>query len=255
LPSHTSHKLQPLDVAIFGPLKTAYREQVELLYRGGAGTVGKQHFTLLYSRARDVAFTRCNIEAAWEKTGLHPFNEERVLNDIHRPQIEHEPVDSIASQVVLPSAGDVQQTPVTSDGFARLRHLIEGEAKCFSDQGRHRLQKAFHAAERAMANRDLLKQENADLFEQNCEKQVRISVKSTVVGSGKVMSYQDILEAQQKRSRAPSKTRSPRPTSNKQQRPAPTKSKDNHVRQAELQKAARDIDDCEFQDYCHVLDL
>jgi hypothetical protein len=29
LPSHTSHKLQPCDVAAFGPLKTAYREQVE----------------------------------------------------------------------------------------------------------------------------------------------------------------------------------------------------------------------------------
>jgi DDE superfamily endonuclease len=45
LPSHTSHKLQPCDVGVFGPLKTAYREQVEQLYRGGANTVGKQHFT------------------------------------------------------------------------------------------------------------------------------------------------------------------------------------------------------------------
>jgi hypothetical protein len=26
LPSHTSHKLQPCDVSVFGPLKTAYRE-------------------------------------------------------------------------------------------------------------------------------------------------------------------------------------------------------------------------------------
>ena len=31
LPSHTSHKLQPLDIGVFGPLKTAYREQVERL--------------------------------------------------------------------------------------------------------------------------------------------------------------------------------------------------------------------------------
>jgi hypothetical protein len=55
LPSHTSHKLQPCDVAVFGPLKTAYREQVERLFRGGAGTIGKQHFMLLYSRARVTA--------------------------------------------------------------------------------------------------------------------------------------------------------------------------------------------------------
>ena len=31
LPSHTSHKLQPCDIAVFGPLKAAYREQVERL--------------------------------------------------------------------------------------------------------------------------------------------------------------------------------------------------------------------------------
>jgi hypothetical protein len=50
LPSPTSHHLQPCDVGIFGPLEIAYREQVENLYRGGANTVGKQHFTYLYSR-------------------------------------------------------------------------------------------------------------------------------------------------------------------------------------------------------------
>ena len=52
LPSHSSHKLQPLDVGLFSPLKTAYREQVDELYRGGSGAVGKEHFPLLYSRAR-----------------------------------------------------------------------------------------------------------------------------------------------------------------------------------------------------------
>jgi hypothetical protein len=64
LPSHTSYKLQPLDVGVFGPLQTAYREQVEQLYRGVAGVVGKQHFTLLYSHARKAAFTQSNIMSA-----------------------------------------------------------------------------------------------------------------------------------------------------------------------------------------------
>jgi len=38
LPSHTSHKLQPCDVSVFSPLKTAYREEVEHLERRGANT-------------------------------------------------------------------------------------------------------------------------------------------------------------------------------------------------------------------------
>lgn len=61
LPSHTSHKLQPCDISIFGPLKAAYRDQVDKLERGGVGTVGKEHFTMLYSRARTSALTDRNI--------------------------------------------------------------------------------------------------------------------------------------------------------------------------------------------------
>jgi hypothetical protein len=86
LPSHTSHKLQPCDVAVFGPLKAAYRKQVEQLYRGGANMVGKQHFTLLYSRARAMAITPRNIKSGWSKCGLFPFDPDRVLGEIQKPQ-------------------------------------------------------------------------------------------------------------------------------------------------------------------------
>ena len=82
MPSHTSHKLQPCDVAVFAPLKAAYRDQVERLERGGVNTIGKQLFTALYRLARDKAFTKKNILAGWAKSGLFPFNPDRVLRDI-----------------------------------------------------------------------------------------------------------------------------------------------------------------------------
>ena len=49
LPSHTSHKLQSCDVAVFRSLKTAYRELAEGLDRGGAKTIGK-HPPTMHSR-------------------------------------------------------------------------------------------------------------------------------------------------------------------------------------------------------------
>jgi hypothetical protein len=61
LPSHTSHKLEPCDVSVFSPLKTAYREQVEHLERRGVNTVDKERFVLLYRQAREVALTARNI--------------------------------------------------------------------------------------------------------------------------------------------------------------------------------------------------
>jgi hypothetical protein len=57
LPSHTSHKLQLCDVTVFAPLKAAYCEQVERLERGGVDTIGKEHFTSLFSPERVKAFT------------------------------------------------------------------------------------------------------------------------------------------------------------------------------------------------------
>jgi hypothetical protein len=85
LPSHTSHKLQPCDIALFSPLKAAYRDQVERLERGGVYIIGKQYFTYLYSPARERAFTKRNILAGWKASGLYSFNPDKVLMDIPKP--------------------------------------------------------------------------------------------------------------------------------------------------------------------------
>jgi hypothetical protein len=85
LPSHTSHKLQPCDIGVFGPLKTAHREHVEELYRRGASTIGKQHFTLLYDQARRAALTSRIMKSRWAKAGLYLFNPNRILQEIQKP--------------------------------------------------------------------------------------------------------------------------------------------------------------------------
>jgi DDE superfamily endonuclease len=89
LPSHTSHKLQPCVVGVFDPLKTVYRKEVEKLYRGGSDTIGKQHFTLLYDRARQKALLRRNILSGWSKAGLQLFSPQRVLNEIQKPIVNN----------------------------------------------------------------------------------------------------------------------------------------------------------------------
>jgi hypothetical protein len=45
-------------------LKAAYRDEADRLFQGGANTVGKKHFTSLYSLAKEKAFTKRNITAA-----------------------------------------------------------------------------------------------------------------------------------------------------------------------------------------------
>lgn len=64
---------------------------------------------------------------------------------------------------------------------------------------KHRLQTLSYAAEKVFAERALLLEKNRILFEQNNKKTCRQSSGLTVVGHTKVMSYEDIAEAQKKR--------------------------------------------------------
>lgn len=91
------------------------------------------------------------------------------------------------------------QTPVTSEQLTSLRRIIEQKIHALDDQSRHCFRKLANAGERAMTARDLLFKENHDLFKQNNESNTRTSSNSTMVGKGKVMSYEDILEVQKKR--------------------------------------------------------
>ena len=113
MPSHTSHKLQPCDIAVFGPLKAAYRDQVERMERGGVNTIGKQHFTYLYSPASERPLTKKNILAAWRGSGLLPFNPGRVLADT--PKTPTEITVPKADEVKVRSCPQYEElpTPVT----------------------------------------------------------------------------------------------------------------------------------------------
>ena len=93
--------------------------------------------------------------------------------------------------------GVVLQTLVTSDALTSPRSRIEHDAHLLDGPSKHRLQKLINAARKAFAERALLLDENR-LFEQNNETNCRRSTRSTVAGKAKVMSYDDIVEAQAK---------------------------------------------------------
>ena len=81
LPAHLTHIIQPLDVGIFAPLAHAYKKGVrtsgELV---AIHHIDKVDFIEIYQRARRIAITQQNIEKAWAKTGLFPFNPQLILS-------------------------------------------------------------------------------------------------------------------------------------------------------------------------------
>lgn len=73
LPPHTTHYLQPCDVALFGPLSKAWQAEVQKCYDAGL-SVTRYNLIEVYARAREVAFKVDTIITAFRKTGIWPPN-------------------------------------------------------------------------------------------------------------------------------------------------------------------------------------
>ena len=80
LPPHTSHVLQPLDLSIFGPIKTIYRSEISNISSLTDTTpIGKTTFLAAYKKARIGAMTIKNITSGWKASGLWPVNSSKPL--------------------------------------------------------------------------------------------------------------------------------------------------------------------------------
>ena len=83
LPSNSTHLFQPLDVAVFAPMKQVWRSVLEEWRRESRskGTLLKEHFPLLLSRL--VEGTKdTKIVSGFRAMGIYPQNREAVLKNI-----------------------------------------------------------------------------------------------------------------------------------------------------------------------------
>ncbi|XP_063594808.1 uncharacterized protein LOC134771775 [Penaeus indicus] len=75
LPPHTSHRLQPLDRAVYGPFKKAYNIAMDGWIRSHPGrTVTIYDIPTIVAEAQLQAITPRNIKAGFAATGIYPFN-------------------------------------------------------------------------------------------------------------------------------------------------------------------------------------
>lgn len=91
LPPHTSHLLQPLDVAIFGALKKQLTTALCHLTQAQLVRIQKFEWMEAYIQARSGVCNHQNIESAWRGAGLFPFNPARALCTLVRdmtPEVE-----------------------------------------------------------------------------------------------------------------------------------------------------------------------
>jgi hypothetical protein len=169
-------------------------------------TIGKQHFTSLYSPARETAFTKRNILAGWSKGGLFPFNPQRVLHDLEKPFAALTEAAEPSSEVVSPpiAAPITPVTPVCATGFAALRDaIINGDACALDEVDKQKLDrhigKLAKAAQVSYAKNTLQEDRIRGLLKINDEAKPRRSTRPIVLSTAKVISYEDLTAALAKR--------------------------------------------------------
>ena len=85
LPPHTTHLLQPLDVAVFSPLKNHFSKITDFVQIISATSnelttvyVNKANFHLIFKEAFNRTMSIATVIAGFRKTGIYPFNKTAV---------------------------------------------------------------------------------------------------------------------------------------------------------------------------------
>ncbi|XP_065941319.1 uncharacterized protein [Magallana gigas] len=78
LPAHTSHSLQPMDVGCYGPLQKIYNNLCHQKMRATSTVITKQDVCALACQAYSKALSAQNLQFAFRKCGIYPFNADVV---------------------------------------------------------------------------------------------------------------------------------------------------------------------------------
>jgi hypothetical protein len=99
LPPHSSHKTQPLNLSIFGPLKTAFNLEVDQIFRHSTMRLPRIEWTSAYIKARARCFRPSSIESGFRKAGIYPFYPEVLLSTLTLPPRTPSPENQVLSQI------------------------------------------------------------------------------------------------------------------------------------------------------------
>ena len=118
-PSHCSHKLQPLDIEVYGPFKRYYSSFCDSWMTSNPGkSFSIYEVAELSGHAFHKAFAIENITFSFRFSGIHPFNPDVFPNDAFLPAL----VTDIPLQL---DEADSSTAPSTSESAATFINIAE----------------------------------------------------------------------------------------------------------------------------------
>lgn len=117
LPPHTSHRLQPLGVTVYGPFKTLYSRALDGWMRSNPGkTVSIYQIAELVNEAFLSAATPRNITSGFKSTGIFPYNRHIFPEEAFGPSmVSDRPNPELQPASTRPSTSDDLDGPLSAD--------------------------------------------------------------------------------------------------------------------------------------------
>jgi len=85
LPPHTTHKLQPLDVGVFGPFSRAWADRCDEIVEEMGEEMPREDFVKEYMAIRAATFKATTIRQAFRKSGTYPVDVSVFQDDDFAP--------------------------------------------------------------------------------------------------------------------------------------------------------------------------
>jgi hypothetical protein len=189
LPPHASHLLQPLDVGVFGPVKTAMSFLLSKIYATDISRLQKIEWTEIYMKARLQNIVKQNILGGWRGAGLFPLNPHRVLRLIsHELTPSRQPeMDTTTPFLITSSPPDVQTLRLANKAFNEA--LVNSAlATPLRMHGRN----LGGIAEFLHADNSVLRRENAELKSVIGKRKERLSTKHRILKGKFIVSTEEI---------------------------------------------------------------
>lgn len=82
LPPHSSHRMQPLDVTFFGPLKAAYRRECDIFMKNNAMVkITPYDLSEIFNKAYSNVASIQKCVSGFSATGIYPLNPDKFNDD------------------------------------------------------------------------------------------------------------------------------------------------------------------------------
>jgi DDE superfamily endonuclease/Tc5 transposase DNA-binding domain/helix-turn-helix, Psq domain len=242
LPAHSSHRTQPLDVGVFGPLKRIMASKLEPLLQTRIARLDKAEWAGCFAAAHNDAFTVQNIKSGFRATGIYPFLPSKLLHQTPTP--EPEPVDLAVSSpiptipfptTVLTSSpmdlGAIHTANSTLSSIIHDQPTIESPAKKYFDC-------LVRTSNRLWAKNAILTKEKDAMEAVLTARRARLSGKRKVIGDDSLITTAEKLRGIME---AEVRTRESRAKKRKVEKRKPRKARDMSTEESEME--LEDVED------------